>query len=85
MKSSVTTATIPPKEPAKRSFKVKAEEHAEPSFENDHNRFFWTYTEEPHRTRRMAIIKAHPEVLRLRMLVEAQLLMYSLGNEALWS
>ncbi|OJD28804.1 dihydroceramide delta-desaturase [Diplodia corticola] len=23
--------------------------------------FFWTYTEEPHRTRRMAIIKAHPE------------------------
>jgi len=28
-------------------------------FEED---FFWTYTEEPHRTRRMAIIKAHPEV-----------------------
>lgn len=26
------------------------------------NDFFWTYTEEPHRTRRMAIIKAHPEV-----------------------
>lgn len=26
--------------------------------------FFWTYTEEPHRTRRMAIIKAHPEVGR---------------------
>jgi len=24
--------------------------------------FFWTYTEEPHRTRRQAIIKAHPEV-----------------------
>lgn len=24
--------------------------------------FFWTYTEEPHRTRRLAIIKAHPEV-----------------------
>lgn len=24
--------------------------------------FFWTYTEEPHRTRRNAIIKAHPEV-----------------------
>lgn len=23
--------------------------------------FFWTYTEEPHRTRRLAIIKAHPE------------------------
>ncbi|CZS90223.1 related to putative fatty acid desaturase (mld) [Rhynchosporium agropyri] len=27
--------------------------------------FFWTYTEEPHRTRRMAIIKAHPEVTKL--------------------
>lgn len=26
--------------------------------------FFWTYTEEPHRTRRLAIIKAHPEVRR---------------------
>lgn len=28
--------------------------------------FFWTYTEEPHRTRRLAIIKAHPEVCMLR-------------------
>lgn len=35
----------------------------EPQTEAD--RFFWTYTEEPHRTRRMAIIKAHPEVLKL--------------------
>lgn len=24
--------------------------------------FFWTYTEEPHRTRRLEIIKAHPDV-----------------------
>jgi len=29
---------------------------------NEHDIFFWTYTEEPHRTRRQAIIKAHPEV-----------------------
>ena len=29
---------------------------------NAKNDFFWTYTEEPHRTRRMAIIKKHPEV-----------------------
>ena len=27
--------------------------------------FFWTYTEEPHRTRRQAIIRAHPEVTKL--------------------
>ncbi|POR32409.1 Dihydroceramide delta(4)-desaturase, partial [Tolypocladium paradoxum] len=28
---------------------------------NPKHDFFWTYTEEPHRTRRLAIIKAHPE------------------------
>lgn len=31
----------------------------------DGDRFFWSYTEEPHRTRRQAIIKAHPEVTKL--------------------
>jgi hypothetical protein len=31
---------------------------------SDNNDFFWTYTEEPHRSRRQAIIKAHPEVVR---------------------
>lgn len=30
--------------------------------EKKYRDFFWTYTEEPHRTRRLAIIKAHPEV-----------------------
>ncbi|KAJ9602598.1 sphingolipid delta-4 desaturase [Cladophialophora chaetospira] len=29
------------------------------------DKFFWTYTEEPHRTRRQAIIKAHKEILQL--------------------
>ncbi|KAI9661433.1 MAG: hypothetical protein M1829_006264 [Trizodia sp. TS-e1964] len=29
------------------------------------DQFFWSYTEEPHRTRRQAIIKAHPEVTKL--------------------
>lgn len=29
------------------------------------DKFFWTYTEEPHRTRRQAVIKAHREVLQL--------------------
>lgn len=33
----------------------------EPKTKNAEPDFFWTYTEEPHRTRRMAIIKAHPE------------------------
>ncbi|KAI4140758.1 MAG: hypothetical protein LQ340_007800, partial [Diploschistes diacapsis] len=32
---------------------------------SDYDKFFWTYTEEPHRTRRQAIIKAYPEVLKL--------------------
>ena len=32
------------------------------SMEKKYKDFFWTYTEEPHRTRRLAIIKAHPEV-----------------------
>lgn len=31
----------------------------------DRQDFFWSYTEEPHATRRKAIIQAHPEVLKL--------------------
>jgi sphingolipid delta-4 desaturase len=34
-----------------------------PPLEVKENDFFWTYTEEPHRTRRQAIIKAYPEVV----------------------
>ena len=34
----------------------------EPLSSSSSEQFFWTYTEEPHRTRRQAIIKAHPEV-----------------------
>jgi sphingolipid 4-desaturase/C4-monooxygenase len=48
--SSTTTTAHPPKD----------------AFENaGHAQFFWTYTEEPHRSRRQAIIKAHPEVTKL--------------------
>ncbi|KAG9230578.1 fatty acid desaturase-domain-containing protein [Amylocarpus encephaloides] len=36
-----------------------------PQMELKEHDFFWTYTEEPHRTRRQAIIKAHPEVTKL--------------------
>ncbi|KAL7274919.1 sphingolipid delta-4 desaturase [Rhizina undulata] len=32
---------------------------------NGSNDWLWTYQEEPHRTRRQAIIKAHPEVTKL--------------------
>lgn len=58
MRSSVATATVPPRKPARLT--VKAAQH-DPPADSEHD-FFWTYTEEPHRTRRMAIIKAHPEV-----------------------
>ncbi|ROV90593.1 hypothetical protein VSDG_07411 [Cytospora chrysosperma] len=59
--------------------------------------FFWTYTEEPHRTRRLAIIKAHPEVTKLcgpepltkyvsAFVVALQLLCaYSLRDQPFWS
>jgi sphingolipid 4-desaturase/C4-monooxygenase len=33
--------------------------------QNEEDKFFWSYTEEPHRTRRQVIIKAHPEVTKL--------------------
>ncbi|EFW19965.1 hypothetical protein D8B26_003552 [Coccidioides posadasii str. Silveira] len=36
-----------------------------PSNSSVEDHFFWTYTEEPHKSRRQAIIKAHPEVLKL--------------------
>lgn len=40
----------------------KSGEAAQVPIEGQDEHFFWTYTEEPHRTRRQAIIKAHPEV-----------------------
>ncbi|MCJ1321912.1 hypothetical protein MMC15_007257 [Xylographa vitiligo] len=55
MRSSVATATIQPETAI--PFKATAV--------SEHDKFFWTYTEEPHRTRRQAIIKAHPEVTKL--------------------
>ena len=38
---------------------------SDPIEDASHSKFFWTYTEEPHRSRRQAIIKAHPEVTKL--------------------
>lgn len=71
MRSSVSTATVPSRKPSSRGFTVKGDkpeatqeqqQQQHPKANNEHDHFFWTYTEEPHRTRRMAIIKAHPEV-----------------------
>ncbi|KAH8671038.1 fatty acid desaturase-like protein [Xylariales sp. PMI_506] len=45
--------------------KKKDEIQGASSLEQHERDFFWTYTEEPHRTRRLAIIKAHPEVTKL--------------------
>lgn len=53
---------------------------------NDYDHFFWTYTEEPHRTRRQAIIKAHPEVTRpsiLRRIPPDHILIQPSGHQAL--
>ncbi|KFY83218.1 hypothetical protein V498_08221 [Pseudogymnoascus sp. VKM F-4517 (FW-2822)] len=45
--------------------KGEAKAASTPKDDENYEHFFWTYTEEPHRTRRMAIIKAHPEVTKL--------------------
>ena len=39
------------------------EQHAIPQPQRD---FLWAYTEEPHKSRRSEIIKAHPEVCHIR-------------------
>jgi sphingolipid delta-4 desaturase len=63
MSSSVSTATVsqPQQTVAGAKAAPQAQEQAS-SGSDKHDDFFWTYTEEPHATRRQAIIKAHPEV-----------------------
>lgn len=66
MSSSVSTATVSlPQQTAAGATATlpqrKAQEQ-QASKGNKQDEFFWTYTEEPHATRRQAIIKAHPEV-----------------------
>lgn len=53
-RSSTKTATVPPSVPLPAD-----------TAEGGYAQFFWTYTEEPHRSRRQAIIKAHPEITKL--------------------
>ncbi|KAI9829772.1 MAG: D-serine ammonia-lyase dsd1 [Sarea resinae] len=67
--SSLTTAAEPRPDNGARGSTLSiraAKESQEPvPHEKGSDRFFWTYTEEPHRTRRQAIIKAYPEVTKL--------------------
>ncbi|KAK4951486.1 sphingolipid delta-4 desaturase [Elasticomyces elasticus] len=69
MSSSVSTAMITSKMSHKSSVinETAAGKEQVSALEDgkDYDRFFWAYTEEPHRSRRQAIIKAHPEVLKL--------------------
>ncbi|KAF4120035.1 sphingolipid 4-desaturase/C4-monooxygenase [Geosmithia morbida] len=60
--ASSATITKTPKQRRGGPAKVDGDKTKSPSTAND---FFWTYTEEPHRTRRNAIIKAHPEITKL--------------------
>ena len=69
MAHSVTTATATqPKACALKqdeSHSAEQEQNSTGDLQNGSEDFFWTYTEEPHKTRRQEVIKAHPEVLKL--------------------
>ena len=60
--STSATVTKTPKQRKSAATKNSGKESAKDAAPADANDFFWTYTEEPHRTRRIAIIKSHPEV-----------------------
>ncbi|KAL2073812.1 hypothetical protein VTL71DRAFT_11138 [Oculimacula yallundae] len=65
MAASTSTITTSQEPQTARLRTAKGTAQAPPLLEVKEHDFFWTYTEEPHRTRRMAIIKAHPEVTKL--------------------
>ena len=63
MPTSVSTTTVSTAvDPTKEIHHANSEEVNLEQASPDYDRFFWTYTEEPHKSRRHAIIKAHPEV-----------------------
>ena len=62
MSSSVSTATISQTAAGAKAPAVPQQQQGASKRDDKHDDFFWTYTEEPHATRRQAIIKAHPEV-----------------------
>ncbi|PNS14140.1 hypothetical protein CAC42_6653 [Sphaceloma murrayae] len=63
--SMTATAIEAPAQPVLRLQSEFPVDQTSQQTETEKEDFFWTYTEEPHRTRRQAIIKAHPEVLKL--------------------
>jgi sphingolipid delta-4 desaturase len=69
--STITTSNIP-KDAKTARLRSSPDAEATPPLEVKEHDFFWTYTEEPHRTRRMAIIKAHPEVILLLSPIEME-------------
>ncbi|BGP27273.1 sphingolipid delta-4 desaturase [Rhodotorula toruloides] len=62
-----TRATTPGVDEAKPAWVLPGEQWAPSTVEPplDGNDFLWQMTEEPHRTRRKAILKAHPEITKL--------------------
>ncbi|KAI1344783.1 sphingolipid delta-4 desaturase like protein [Xylariaceae sp. FL0016] len=73
--SAASTVTSTPKQFEEKTLRLNGKEGdaAAPAqadlqrdpLEHKYRDFFWTYTEEPHRTRRLQIIRAHPEVTKL--------------------
>ncbi|KAK3996690.1 fatty acid desaturase-domain-containing protein [Cladorrhinum sp. PSN332] len=63
--TSKANGAVKRKETAANGHSNGAARQPKPVEDQKEHDFFWTYTEEPHRTRRLAIIKAHPEVTKL--------------------
>lgn len=86
--STLTTSNARPENiaPRLRAFELDVPCKLSAANEGDHRDiFFWTYTEEPHRTRRQAIIRAHPEVVCLIPLALARVDTIITGYQALWA
>lgn len=75
MPSTIATTTV------QASSKPHLPKQVSARFDGD--QFFWSYTEEPHRTRRQAIIKAHPEVYHFLSTTSLALANFIPGNQAL--
>ena len=75
MPSTIATTTV------QASSKPDLPKQVSARFDGD--QFFWSYTEEPHRTRRQAIIKAHPEVCNLPSTIPLASANPVPGNQAL--